>query len=50
MRDVERRWWAWKLRERLHSTPGPRYCAECGASNPPDATYCGACGKRLAGG
>ncbi len=29
------------------STPGPRYCAECGAANPPGTTYCQSCGKML---
>lgn len=31
----------------LASTPGPVYCAECGAANPAGSTYCGNCGKML---
>lgn len=31
----------------LSSTPGPTYCAECGAANPAGATICCACGKML---
>lgn len=29
------------------SEPGPVYCAECGAANPPGSNYCMACGKML---
>lgn len=44
---MERFWWYWRVLERLASTPGPTYCAECGAANDPNARFCGACGKML---
>lgn len=31
----------------IESTPGPKYCAECGATNPPEAVMCIRCGKML---
>lgn len=43
----ERFWWYWKALEISKAEPGPRYCAECGEPNSPDAKFCSACGKML---
>jgi hypothetical protein len=29
------------------STPGPKYCSECGTVNPSNAVFCSECGKQL---
>jgi hypothetical protein len=31
----------------LASTPGPKYCYNCGTPNPAEATICSNCGKML---
>ncbi len=40
-------WHGWPFELVLTSTPGPKYCAECGAVNPPEARMCISCGKML---
>jgi ribosomal protein L40E len=39
--------WVWRAMERDMSTPGPKYCSRCGATNRPDASYCVGCGMQL---
>ena len=35
----------WRRIVELSSTPGPKYCTECGAPNDANAAVCTGCGK-----
>jgi hypothetical protein len=48
MKLTRTQWFAWRRREILESTPGPKYCTRCGHGNDSNATYCSACGGSLA--
>ncbi len=38
-----------KLRKESKKTPQPKvYCSSCGTENPPEATFCVKCGKKIA--
>src|SRR5208282_5444697 len=38
-----------KLKKESKKTPQPKiYCSSCGAENPPEATFCVKCGKKIA--
>ena len=38
-----------KLRKESKKTPQPKvYCGSCGTENPPEATFCVKCGKKIA--
>ncbi len=38
-----------KLMKESKTTPQPKvYCSSCGAENPPEATFCVKCGKKIA--
>jgi hypothetical protein len=38
-------WW-WRRESRI-ARPATRYCAKCGAPQPPDSRFCGSCGTKV---
>ncbi len=45
MRITRKTFRAAKLLRETCSTPGPKYCTECGTPNDAHAAYCVGCGK-----
>ncbi len=37
----------WRQIEASGSTPGPKYCTECGTANDANAAYCVGCQKKF---